>query len=122
MPIPDVADPAVTLERDRATPIIVVGLAEDQSEPYSGLDDDGVLTDQRERLTLSWFVESGDMESEKTAFIQDLEPISDTIRNSWTPAIVREYTPDTARVVVVVRDNRGGVTWARGNVRLGASP
>jgi len=122
MPIPDVADPAVTLERDRSTPIIVVGLAEDQSEPYSGLDDDGNLTDQRERLTLSWFVESGDMEFEKTAFIADLEPIGDTIRNSWTPALTREYTPDTAHVVVVVRDNRGGVTWARGNVRLGASP
>ncbi len=121
MPIPDVADPAVTLERDRATPI-VIGLAEDQSEAYSGLDDEGNLSDQRERLTLSWFVESGDMEWEKTAFIQDVEPISDTIRNSWTPAIVREYTPETARVVVVVRDNRGGVTWARGNVRLGASP
>jgi hypothetical protein len=121
MPIPDVADPAVTLERDRSTPIIV-GLAEDQAEPYPGLDDDNKLTDQRERLTLSWFVESGDMEFEKTAFIQDVEPISDTIRNSWTPAITREYMPDTARIVVVVRDNRGGVTWARGNVRLGASP
>ena len=122
MPIPDdMVDPAVTLERDRATPIIV-GLSEDQAEPYMGLDDDGNLTDQTERLTLSWFVESGDMEFEKTAFIQDIEPIGDTVRNSWTPAITREYTPDTARTAVVIRDNRGGVTWVTGNVRLGASP
>ena len=106
---------------DRTAPIIV-GLTEDQSESYSGLDDEGNLSDQRERLTLSWFVESGDMEFEKTAFIQDVEPISDPIRNSWTPALTRDYAPDTARIVVVVRDNRGGVTWARGNVRLGASP
>jgi len=121
MAIPDDADPTVTLQRDRATPVIV-GLSEDQAEPYMGLDDDGNLTDQRERLTLSWFVESGDMEFEKTAFIQDVEPIGDTIRNSWTPAITRDYTPDTARVVVVIRDNRGGVAWVRGNVRLGATP
>ena len=121
MPIPDVADPTVTLPRDRSTPIIV-GLAEDQSEPYAGLNDDGVVIDQRERMTLSWFVESGDMEFEKTAFIQDVEPITDTVRNGWTPAITREYRPDTARIVVIVRDNRGGVTSARGNVRLGASP
>jgi hypothetical protein len=121
VPIPDVPDPAVTLRRDFASPVIV-GLSEDQAEPYTGLDDDGNLSDQRERLTLSWFVESGDMEFERTAFIQDVEPISDTIRNGWTPAITREYMPDTARVVVIIRDNRGGIEWARGNVRLGATP
>jgi hypothetical protein len=121
MPIPDMDDPVVTLPRDRGTPIIV-GLSEDQAEPYMGLDDDGYLTDQTERLTLSWFVESGDMEFEKTAFIKDIEPIFDTVRNDWIPAITREYTPDTARIAVVIRDNRGGVTWVTGNVRLGASP
>jgi hypothetical protein len=122
MPIPDVADPAVTIPRDRETNIVVVGLGEDQAESYTGLDDDDNVVTQRERLTLSWFVESGNIEFERTAFIENIEPITDTVRNGWTPALVRDYAPDTAKIVVIIRDNRGGVDMVQGRVRLEATP
>jgi hypothetical protein len=126
-PIPDDGtDPAVTLRRDRPTRI-VVGLSDDQAESYPGLEDDDnddmpTLTTLRERLTLSWFVESGDPDFDRTGFIDGVEPIEDAVRNDWTPAKVREYAPDTARIVVIVRDNRGGADVIRGRVRLEASP
>jgi hypothetical protein len=116
--------PTVTVPRDRET-VIRVGLAPEAAEPYSGPNDDGQVVQMRERLTLSWFAESGGFDEDNTAFIDGLDPpvlLDDARQTAWTPGKVKDYPGETSRIVVVIRDNRGGVGWVRGRVRLGAAP
>jgi hypothetical protein len=120
--IDDFANAPVTLPRDVETVVRLEGLTEAASESYTAIDDDGQQFDDRERLTLSWFVESGDIDEVRTAFIADVEPIEDTRRNRWTPALLEDYDRGDARIYVIIRDNRGGVTWAEGRVLLEGTP
>ena len=75
----------------------------------------------REQLTLTWFVESGDTDEERTRWVEDGFRAEKTFENEWTPDRVKDYAPGTARIVVI-RDNRGGVDWRAAAVKLGATP
>lgn len=120
--IDELMSPTVTLPRDMETVVRLDGLTEAASESYYAVDDEGQSFLDHERLTLSWFVESGDIDEARTAFIFDVEPIEDTRRNSWTPALREDYDRNDARIFVIIRDNRGGVTWAEGRVLLEDAP
>ena len=78
--------------------------------------------DKREALTLSWFVESGDVSDARTGLNENTASVEDALKTKWTPGSEADYPDDTAHLFVVVRDSRGGVTWRAGVVRLGASP
>jgi hypothetical protein len=49
-------------------------------------------------------------------------PLERALTNKWEPASTKDYPRDTARVVVVIRDHRGGVGWRSAIVRLGETP
>ena len=97
-------------------------MPDDVIETYTGLDDQGDPVESVEQLTLTWFVESGDTQSQRTAFIDDVEPLDDASQNEWEPDGETDYPRDTSEVVVVVRDDREGVAWGRGVVTLGDPP
>jgi hypothetical protein len=63
-----------------------------------------VLVDHREAIRVSWFVDGGELESERTGRTEDdPETYAD---NVWT-------TPEAgpAHLWIVVRDTRGGVAF-----------
>jgi hypothetical protein len=93
-----------------------------QSEPFMGTDDDGKPAMVKERLVLSWYSEQGDLESIQTAYIPDKSDLDRLTDNKLEPKTKEDDPADTSRVIVVLRDNRGGVSWTTGVVRLGANP
>lgn len=77
---------------------------------------------RRERLTISWFVESGDTRFERTGFIEDVAPFEVLARNEWIPARKDDYSRAKAEVILVLRDDREGVSWWRHTFNLGEEP
>ena len=110
----------VTLPRDVETPLRV-SMAETNAEVYAGFDDNELPATLTERLFLTWFVESGDTNDPRTSFYSGSTAFADLLKNGWTPALVKDYPPATARIYVVAHDNRGGVSWRAGTVDLGAA-
>jgi len=108
----------VTIPRDEET-VIRARAARDSAEEYTGHDEDGEPTTEVERLIFTWYVESGNTNSQNTTFLDGVVEFEDALENEWTPAEVEDYSADTARVIVVLRDNREGVTFAEGIVGLG---
>jgi hypothetical protein len=115
------ADDTITLPRKTATRVDAAA-APEASETYAGLDDDGVPATLRERLFITWFVEGGDTDDSRTSYIPDRTPFETMLRNVWTVEEKRLYARDDARIYVVLHDNRGGVGWSSGIVKLGPTP
>ena len=112
-----------------ATPVLprhektVVGaVVQDGSESYMGKDDAGNPAQLMERLNLSWFVDNGDTDHQRTAFIDGQVTLDDASRIKWTPAFHKDYPFDVARLIVIIRDDREGAGWAEGLVRLKETP
>ena len=96
---------------------------------------------QFERLNFAWFVEAGDLGNDgqggrRTGYLPDINDLSgagpdggvDTtlfqqaLSNTWTLPLSSDYPPSTARIIVVVRDSRGGVAWTSGVATLEDKP
>ena len=109
------------LPRGQSTPI---GAAVDpsQAETYLQVDAQGVSSTQRERLILSWFVETGNLKFERTEFIDGSTALDAALTNAWQPFRASFYPPDTADLFVVLRDDRDGISWMQGVASLRASP
>lgn len=114
-------DQTPTLPRLKQTRLLAAASA-DSAEPYQGKDEHGQQVPMREHLILSWFVESGETSSERTSYVEGSLPLDDALQNLWKPARTKDYAPATARVFVVLRDDRDGVTWRSGVVRLAGEP
>jgi hypothetical protein len=119
--VPITEQNALTLPRDDETVIRAV-VPESAAETYLGKDVELRPARVHEQLVLTWFIESGDTKSEHTSFIFGEVPLKDAVSNEWIPARSKKYAPDRARLIVVLRDNRGGVSWAEGAVMLGMDP
>jgi hypothetical protein len=116
------AEPVVTLTRNKETAIKTL-VSEAQSETYPGKNDDGQPDpNARERLFVSWFVEGGDTKDEVTGYIPGRTELKVLQENKWSAPKTKDYAKDTARLYVVLRDNRGGVSWTSGIVRLAGEP
>jgi len=118
--ITDDPDPTVTLPRFKETEI-KVGLGPEEAELYTLPPDPKPI---REYLLLSWFVESGDIDDARTAYqfnadLKETVPIDRARTNKWKPGKLEDYPAQLARIVVVVRDSREGISVVRGRVRLG---
>jgi hypothetical protein len=109
--------PGPTLVR-RANHPIRIDVPESASESFTGQDDDGNPVVERERLIVSWFVESGDLDDDRTVFIDGVVDLEAALKNLWSPADVADYERGTSDLMVVVRDSRGGVAWRRGTAAL----
>lgn len=114
-------DGNATLPRDTKT-WLRVAIPPEDSESHPGHDDQGQTAMVRERLNLTWFVEGGDTRTMRTTFLDGQLTLEQASRNQWTPPLERDYARDTARVIVVIRDDRQGVGWTTGVARLGAKP
>ncbi|MEO5767516.1 MAG: hypothetical protein ABIS92_04125 [Polyangia bacterium] len=99
-------------------------VADLESETYVGRDEDGAPASLREGLTLSWYVETGDVAADAfhTGYFPGTTQIEQFLSNSWTPEQKADYPRDQARIIVVLRDNRGGVAWTSGTVALEPTP
>jgi hypothetical protein len=115
----DAAD--VTVPREVETPLRVA-VSPAMSEPYRGEDFEGNPADKTERLTLTWFVESGDTNFSRTGYIDGLVPLEEALEVDWEPATIEDFPGETSRVIVVLRDDREGVSWRTGTARLGGAP
>jgi hypothetical protein len=120
--------PALVLKRHHETVIGATINIDQDSEPYRGKDDNGNPADVFERLNLSWFVESGDTNHMRTAYIKDQVTVEDATRIKWTSAYQKDEKKslradhDRSQVVVIIRDDRDGVGWAEGAVTLEPTP
>jgi hypothetical protein len=112
---------SMTLPRHEKSVIRAV-VPEAVAEEYDGLDNDRRPARVHEILALTWFVESGDTKSERTSFIHGQIPLADALENQWTPARTKDYESSRSRIIVVIRDSRGGVAWREGSVMLGETP
>jgi hypothetical protein len=103
------------------TPIGVT-VPDDASETYLGTDNDGNPASVREQLVLTWFVDSGATQDQNTTFIDGVVPLAQATANQWTPDSEARYPPDSAELIVVIRDGRNGVAWTRGLAHLARTP
>jgi hypothetical protein len=92
-----------------------VEIANDQAQEYTPPPVPGQAPSEpgprREALIFTWFVEGGETDRVRSIYREGVESLSRAARNRWhTPA-----TSGPARLFVVVRDNRGGVDFARGS-------
>lgn len=124
---PESAPQSVTLEgtavafRQRDMRLRVVVPIE-SSEPSIDRDDRDQPVPSQERLFISWFVESGTTEDQRTGFIAGKTNLDDATTTDWRPAIVKNFPGTQSKVVAVIRDNRGGVAWTWGLVTLAEAP
>jgi hypothetical protein len=98
---------------------------------YAAAQDPTLTKRLTERLDAYWFTEAGGFggeggEGSPTGFLgfpDDIDsPFSGATDNKWTLPIREDYKGDTARLIVVVRDSRGGVTWTTGSASLEPKP
>jgi len=86
-------------------------------EETDGGDDGGAVVctpvgpEVYESLGLAWFVESGEIESPTTS----MRSVAQGAPQDWSAALLNRWTPPaqagTYEIIVVARDNRGGVGW-----------
>lgn len=118
-PLADAPEPMLAR---REEVVVRAQVADAIAESYTGADDDGNPATLREHLSLSWFVESGVIDTKRTSFVDGLVPLADALENRWTPAGTDDYPMSTSQLVVVLRDNRNGVTWRSGTATLESTP
>jgi hypothetical protein len=102
--------------------VLHVALDDSQAETYVGSGLDGGTATLRETLLVSWFAELGDFHDTRTLFIDGVESLADASTDKWKPPAVREDARPTSRVIVVVRDDRGGVGWTSATASLEPTP
>jgi hypothetical protein len=97
-------------EKVRLRPV----LAADAEEPYQTIEstlqgNQLVVVDHREELVVSWFTTAGTFADEQTAL-----QLNRTLGNSFTaPEVIPGGAGKAIVLFLVVRDQRGGVGWAR---------
>jgi hypothetical protein len=76
-----------------------------------------------EHLTMSWYAECGDfgangLGGDRTTYLGDPNNLNSqfgtAVENTWNIPKAEGCPIEYARMIVVVRDNRGGVTWTSG--------
>lgn len=102
--------------------VLHVALDDGQAETYQGPGPEGATAPLRETLLVSWFAELGDFHDARTLFIDGVESLADATADKWKPPAVREDPRPTARLIVVVRDDRGGVGWSSATASLEPTP
>jgi hypothetical protein len=118
---PITSQSAPTLPRLKDTELRV-HVADAEAESYMGTDNDNKPAVVRERLVLTWFVETGDVENEHTGYFPGETAIAQFLEDKWKPGKKADYQPDRAQLILVLRDSRGGVGWASGSVNLEPTP
>ncbi len=112
---------SVSVPRLRDSPLHVA-IDESQAETYLGAGLDGGIATLRETLLFSWFAEVGDFDNTRTLFIDGSNDLGGQSTDKWKPPATRVDPRPTSRLIVVVRDDRGGVGWTTAAASLAATP
>ena len=115
------AEPVVDVPRGEET-TIRARVDDAEAERYTGSDDDGEPVGARERLIFTWFIESGDTSDERTVFIDDAVALADASEVEWEPDREDDYPSQVSALILVLRDDREGVSWRRVAAGLEDSP
>lgn len=115
------SEPSASLPRGEET-TIRARVDDDVAERYTGTGDDGEPIAARERLIFTWFIESGDTSEERTVFIDDAVPLADASEVEWEPAREDDYPGQVSALILVLRDDREGVSWRQVTAGLEDSP
>ena len=102
--------------------LLHVAIDDGQAETYVGLGLDGGAATLRETLLFSWFAELGDFHDSRTLFIDGANSLTDASADKWNPSATRVDDRPTSRLIVVVRDDRGGVGWTTATASLEPTP
>jgi hypothetical protein len=102
--------------------LLHVAIDDSQAETYVGPGPDGGIATQRETLLFSWFAELGDLDNARTLFIEGSNSLTDESADKWKPPATRVDARATSRLIVVVRDDRGGVGWTSATASLEPTP
>jgi hypothetical protein len=89
-----------------------------------------VIGQVQEIINLKWYVEGGDLgndtvEGDDTGlnpYASIPQPLTNATDNFWKTPKLDDYPKERARIIVVARDDRGGVGWTSAAVTLGAQP
>lgn len=108
----------VTLARDTETEL-TAAIPETSSESVPPREPSGAA---RERLALTWFIDAGETRYQRTSFVDGALSLERAASNTWTLPSLAAHAADAARLIVVVRDDRGGVGWHTARVSLGGAP
>lgn len=90
-----------------------------------------VIGEVREIVALKWYVEGGELgdgnvndagDTGYNPYTADPKPFSAALEMDWKTPKQADYARDRARIVVVVRDDRGGVGWTQATVGLEPQP
>jgi hypothetical protein len=90
-----------------------------------------VIGQVQEIVNLKWYVEGGDLGNDAgdggsdtgyNPYAAAPQPFSTAQENFWKTPKQKDYGKERARIIVVARDDRGGVGWTSAAVSLGAQP
>jgi hypothetical protein len=74
--------------------------------------------ERQESLYITWFVSSGETDEKRTSFVKDGLSLADFGENEWLLPKVGDEQRDAARMFLVLRDERGGVSWLSRDAEL----
>lgn len=117
-PVQQVLEPGAAVAIRQRQMRLKVVVPQGSSEPFIDKDENDKDVAAKERLFLSWFVESGEVNDARTGFIDGKTVLDEALKNIWRPASVKKFAGTQSKVVAVVRDNRGGVAWTWGSTTL----
>lgn len=97
---------------------VEVDVPEDQAETFEDVDEAGQPIASRERLVISWFHEGGELDKNRTSYIDGLTDFTNLRSNSWRTPTLDELATERAHLYFVIRDERGGLDWLTADLEL----
>jgi hypothetical protein len=92
---------------------------ESSAESFFGTTMAGIPpSNQREVLTLTWFVNAGSTDYQHTNYYDGIADFDRLDHNTWTLPQPEQYASDHAELFLVLRDNRGGAAWLSRQILL----
>jgi hypothetical protein len=120
------------LDMDQSVSEAFVGWTRDELGGYATTTNgDHIIGGVQEIIRLNWYAEGGDLgDGDKkyggvtgyNPYESAPQPFPSALGIDWTTPKKAAYDKDSARIMVVVRDDRGGVAWASAVVTLESQP
>lgn len=110
-------DGSTVLDRGRDY-TLRLDIAENSSESFVRVEPGSPPSESFEILAVSWFVEDGELENERTGFLEKGSTLQEGGQNVWKTPTAVEFEASRINVFLVLRDERGGVSWLNRQVQL----
>lgn len=100
---------------------LLADISDDAVEVYDRADptQPGRTEPTSEILALTWFIPGGSLDRVRTSFIEGEVSLREAESNEWTTPLRADFEAGPAEIIIVIRDDRRGVSWIRGSVVLG---